>query len=656
MLKFLPIDNIDALSPSLNQNQKLLVTLSSSARVNTPASNFLTSYLRHRSRWWESEALLVSPQLVTFDEAVLTALALGVRQSPTLIPHLDSSSWLDFAGLCGPSNGAPVRSILDVALAGGAIFELKSTFFSIANLLRTQIAESAAAAQVASYRYGGSSSDAEIATKTLVSSVTLIADTLASVGSLLTLSPAAAYSLQPPDGLCDGLHSLAPGSLLYEIAAAYEYTIPTLARAAARAPRTIAETLRLPLAAASYGALSALRGVIDSCYADALRPPPTSSDSGNSVAARTGIARTSPTQIITSLCGFCEAALQLKPACPPSLSTTTNASTTAPESYPPNIGVPDDTLISSSSSSWFLDATRLFIMRDTLEPLLDSAARAGLISKEMASRVASVLAGTATTTSSTTIINNNDANNNTFAKGEIALVSSVLPEANEVDIMAALTLTNGDVAAAIERLLILSSHHGGIEAEGGGGEWEEEDEEDNLPVDTDTAQRTLALVAAMETRAIAAKEEAARQRTRYGGWGMNADEARSAWLNAAAKGGDRVISTAAVDDYDDEGEEIEEEDIVPWGEAGGSDGETTTLGVILKPARGGGGGGDDIMSNRGGGRGGRGGGRGTASSTARGARSGLTDRDATYRNENKARLGNHNRKRGADKKRGRGMA
>ena len=32
------------------------------------------------------------------------------------------------------------------------------------------------------------------------------------------------------------------------------------------------------------------------------------------------------------------------------------------------------------------------------------------------------------------------------------------------------------------------------------------------------------------------------------------------------------------------------------------------------------------------------------------ARGGLTERDAAYRGENKARIGNHSRKRGADKK------
>ena len=37
------------------------------------------------------------------------------------------------------------------------------------------------------------------------------------------------------------------------------------------------------------------------------------------------------------------------------------------------------------------------------------------------------------------------------------------------------------------------------------------------------------------------------------------------------------------------------------------------------------------------------------------AAGGLTERDAAYREENKARIGNHNRRRGADKKLARGM-
>ena len=343
---FLPSDNTDSLSPAVAHNLNVIRTTPtylSSARSGSPSHAFLTSFLRHRARWWEVEATCAAPPLIALDEAVLRALAAGAQSTTTtattgapvlVLPRLDPSSWLDFAALCGASNGAPARAVLEVALAGGAIFDLRSTLACLAKSLGGHIAEAAAAAEATSL-VGG-----KAATEALAAGVSLAADALAAVGSLLTLSPAAAYALQPADGLCNGgggsgiscdslcpgdacdslgppsfsFSSLAPGSLLYQVAAAYQHTLPALARAAARAPRAAAAAARTPLAAAAHGALSALRGVIDACYADALRA------SGNagaqSVTARTGNARNNPAAIVDALTGFCLAAQALAPSPP----------------------------------------------------------------------------------------------------------------------------------------------------------------------------------------------------------------------------------------------------------------------------------------------------------------------------------------------------
>lgn len=612
---FFPSDNVSALSQAVSHN---LVSARESplslcrAQPKTSAHNFLTTYLRHRSRWWEDAAISASPALIALDEAVIRALAGGARASPPVTPRLEVSSWFDFASLCGASNSGPVRAVLDVAISGGIVFELRGALTSSAGVLSSTVAEAAAAAAQAS-----------AAPDTVAQAVSLATDTLCSIGSLLSLSPAASYALQPPDALCDGsLGLLAPGSLLYEIAVAYEHTLPTLAAAAVSAKGT--SSLKLSLLAASHGALAALRGVLDSCYSDALRAAGVLGGAGGGgggsnraihptsvVIPRSGAARTQPSAIVTALAGLCEAASSLSVPAPPSLSTCNGRSD-----------------VDTENVTWFMDAARLFEFRDTFGPLVDGAARAGYISKELASRTAAAVVGAVIGRPLKDVVSES-------GDQQIASVRDVLPDMSTADILAALKLSNGDVTAAIERLL--------VQGQGGGGGLSNDLEGgQSVPVDSDLAARTLALVAAQEVRAAEAREEASRQRSRYGGWGLNADEARSAWLEAASRG----VSAPLFADDDDDGSEIESEP-VPWGAAMTGDDD----GKAALPVRAGGGGDDDSggeqdANNRGGlrGRGGRGHGGG---GPARGARSGLTAREAA----NKTRQGNVARQRGADKKR-----
>jgi hypothetical protein len=680
LVPFLPQDNSDPFSEAVAHNSSvlrahLLASVAGFPWLKLPETrNYFSSYLRHRSRWYEHEQL-GAPEpvsLVALDELSLRALLAAAVGRALAQLELPATAWLDFAALFAPSNPGGAQKVLSAAFEAqqGLSFELRDAFLGVARALEASAVDPPAG-------------------------LPLAADALHGCAQLLSHCPHAPYALQPPGG---GLHGsvelVAPGTLLGAVLSYYEHALPGVAEAArggsggggGGAP----SALLARVAAAS--ALNALGAVLEGCYLSVLRAGP-GGERGGGCSARAGEARGDGKRVAPALLSLLRGLVEFAP--PPLLSGGGGGS--GGGGAPPASGaVPD----------FFRDMLRLESFCDSLEPLLQPAVSAGWIaSGAEASGVAALLkrcearrarpppdgaAGGARAEDAPTAV---------ARPADVAKVRDLLPFLSIAQVECALAAAGGDLSAAVNRLLLVGDAAapavgGGSGGGGGGGSAGEP------AVDVELQRLTLHMARAQGEREV--EERAAAAAERRGGAPRPPGRAPPprkappplAWAAAwgGAAGGEEEDGGGAGGDgagcYNDD---VDEEEVLPipwggdageWGGRGGPSAPPAAEAAPFAPQRplpapapqrggggpgGGGGGGGGVgaapatqpprLLQRGGGAPGGGGGGAPAPPppTAAPPQGAPPPPSFARKEAQKASRANHNRKRGADKKMARAM-
>ena len=705
-------------------------------------ATFLSTYLRSRSRWYESTPTSSNALLESFDELVLRSLLQCASRGP--LPSLPISSWIDFAALFGPSNPGIARDLLSRALDGsvGLIFELSSAFNRAARLLEGTVVEQL-------LQPGGSGVGAALA---------LATDVLHSCAQMLRHCPQAVFALHPAGELHESCTTLCPPSgtgLISAVLGFYEHTLPRLALAAQAPPPPAAAVAAAAGAAApllpaiaAHSALGIVGAFVENSYLAVLRTA-----GGGAlqpcVQRDAQPARCAGPQVAPKAVSLLASLAVFSPPPPPAAlpgGATGSSSTARPDAFLDFLAQAELASDSAVVVAPALSAGWLSTGAGTLLGRLLNEGDAQTPREERLVAYAQALQHSAGAGAGTGAAAGGEGGSGGGAidPSAMAALLEMVPQATAAAAGHALRLCGGDVGAAVERLLAVMGEESSAAREREEGDGGDLTSGQCLP--GDIRDITLRLVAeaeereAMEEAAAAAAAAAAGRRGGHSGGeerascvpaGGGAWKKRIHLLAAQAQaggggGGSTAAAAAGVGGkgggffagggggsgsggggggegwarellYEDDGEEVEVEHAVPWGSdrvdtesllpwgaeaelpgalqtaappapalssVGGGGGSGVSrgpaVGAVVAAERAAHGGGSRGGRGVGGGRGARGGSNAPLSRRGEEAPAGASEvqggsRQAAYKEQNKARVGNHNRKAAADRKRGRGM-
>jgi uncharacterized membrane protein YgcG len=452
LVPFFPPDNADPFSEAVAHNSSVLRAHLLSAEaglpwLRAPASRaYFSSYLRHRSRWYEQLIISTPASLSSLDELSLRALLAATSGRALAHLGLPASAWLDFAALFAPSNPGSARAVLGAAFETqqGLAFELRDVFSGVVSAL-------AAAAGAPAAR------------------LPLATDALHASAQLLVHCPHAPYALQPASGLHNGAELVGEGTLLGAALSFYEHALPEVADAARAeggggATAASAATgggngsgggtpsaLLSRIAAAS--ALTALGAVLEGCYLSVLRAG-AGGERGGACSAKTGAARTDGARVAPALLSLLRA---LADFAPPPLRAGGEGGGKGGDGAPAGALAPD----------FFADVLRLECLRESLQPLLGPAVSAGWIPQADSGAVVALLVRCEGRRSRARAPapaggggGEGGAPTAPARPADVAKVQEVLPHLSATQISQALAAAGGDVSAALTRLLMAEGEGG----------------------------------------------------------------------------------------------------------------------------------------------------------------------------------------------------
>jgi hypothetical protein len=407
---------------------------------------------------------------------------------------LDPPSLLDLCSLFGPSNATTVADLLRRTLepAGSPVASgTASALQQVADVLVRDVPRGLASAQSA---------------EAVEDVATYLCDALHGTSKLLALSPWACYALMPggttpakrgagagagapsppsPAGVHAGAGLLQPpSSLVAALIATYEYTLPAvLARLIAlsgppAAPSSATPTspqstssstsssppspfpLALParqvrrMQVACHAALQAVFSVLDTCYVEVLRGGKSHAlASGPTYRAVPG--RSDGRQVGPALCTTLAALADAQPDDPLAAHPSLAAAVTGARRE------------GGAEGTFFRDLCRTFRLRDTLQPVLGTAAASGYLDDAQRSYIGRLVTeaeqggrisprgatGSQQQGPSSSSSSSASSSSATTDPAAVASVREILPDTPVHAVEAALHAARGNVEAAIERLL-----------------------------------------------------------------------------------------------------------------------------------------------------------------------------------------------------------
>ena len=410
------------------------------------SADFLKSFLSNRRRYYDHSLSnddddddFSNNSLDILDETVLRLLSEpGSKFSPSILAEiLDGPSLFDLASLYGVSNPSSVSQALQRLLEPPPCAPLRnkltSSLQAVADILAKDIPRG-----IAEATSGGNKQTAQ-----LIDLAAYMCDVLHGTSRLLSLSPLACmHVFQDAAAIVpDGYKALLPDKatpsqlpLLGAIVASYECSLPVLIFLLGRVKGKTLTHLKLAL----HSSLLAVNSCIEALYFSELRKI-RSSGGGET---RTFIASSRAKSCAPAMCSFL------------SLLSSHKAFDLFS-----GLSIPVEALVNKQSMSpcfFFQDLSRVFLLQEVIQPLLNASAAASILDDVQRTQIHNLFSQRLD--SSNRVHREENVNlRGSFVKPsatDILAVKEILPTATDESILCALSYAGGDIGSAIERLLI----------------------------------------------------------------------------------------------------------------------------------------------------------------------------------------------------------